>query len=435
MAARLNGAEGQAQGERPKAEDQRIETQGDRPKGEVLSEGQSSEVEGTRAAGRTGKTRRLSSFVLKNLIVWVLMVVVLVLVPDTLEPWLGIEIARVIGWGVAFPVWMIVVERDWQTRFGPHDARRAAGATVDRRRITGHLDQRASRNKSLLKSTSSRAIERVVSGDVFAALEIPVLAGRTFDARDDASASLRAVVSANFARAAFSGLPLDAVIGQRIRAGGRSLEIIGVVDDVTLDVYGAPTLTVYHAHRQFADDRNWALSQVVATERPSVHILEDVRAAIAAMDPELVVHRAAPMTEVVGRGTRRERFALVLMGAFAGVSLMLAAIGLYGILAYAVRQRTQEIGIRMALGATAAQMRLMVVRQASFVLGTGLLAGTVGALVLGRWLTSLAFEISPSDPRIFLAAAGLLTIAGLLAAWLPARRASLVAPRIAMQEA
>ena len=85
----------------------------------MLSEGQSSEVEGTRAAGRTGKTRRLSSFVLKNLIVWVLMVVVLVLVPDTLEPWLGIEIARVIGWGVAFPVWMIVVERDWQTRFGP----------------------------------------------------------------------------------------------------------------------------------------------------------------------------------------------------------------------------------------------------------------------------------------------------------------------------
>lgn len=262
-----------------------------------------------------------------------------------------------------------------------------------------------------------------------------MLAGRTFDARDDASASRRAVVSANFACAAFSGLPLDAVIGQRIRAGGRSLEIIGVVDDVTLDVYGAPTLTVYHAHRQFADDRNWALSQVVATERPSVHILEDVRAAIAAMDPELVVHRAAPMTEVVGRGTRRERFALVLMAVFAGVSLMLAAIGLYGILAYAVRQRTQEIGIRMALGATAAQMRLMIVRQASFVLGTGLLAGTVGALVLGRWLRSLAFEISPSDPRIFLAAAGLLTIAGLLAAWLPARRASLVAPRIAMQEA
>ena len=76
------------------------------------------------------------------------------------------------------------------------------------------------------------------------------------------------MVSANFARAAFPGAPLDAAIGQRIRAGGRTLEIIGVVSDVTLDVYGAPTLTVYHAHRQFADDRNWALSQVVATKGP-----------------------------------------------------------------------------------------------------------------------------------------------------------------------
>ena len=88
----------------------------------------------------------------------------------------------------------------------------------------------------------------------------------------------------------------------------------------------------------------------------------------------------------------------------------------------------------MALGATAVQIHLTVLRQAAVVLGAGLLAGTVGALVLGRWLTSLAFGISPSDPRIFLAAAALLTIMGLLAAWLPARRASRVAPRIAMQE-
>ena len=204
--------------------------------------------------------------------------------------------------------------------------------------------------------------------------------------------------------------------------------------DVTLDVYGAPTLVVYHAHRQFADNRNWALTQVVATGLPMERILANVRAEIAAVDPELVVHRAAPMTEVVGRGTRRERFALVLMGVFAGVSVLLAALGLYGVLAYTVRQRTQEIGIRMALGASAAQVRLTVLRQAGVVLGIGLVAGTAGALILGRWLTSLSFEISPSDPRILLAAAVLLTGTGLLAAWLPARRASQVPPRIAMQE-
>ena len=277
--------------------------------------------------------------------------------------------------------------------------------------------------------------QRTVSGDVFAALGIPVLAGRTFDARDGGNAAPRAVVSTNFARTAFPDMPFDSVIGQVISAGGRPrLEIIGVVGDVTLDVYGTSTLVVYHAHRQFADNRNWALSQVVATQRPPERILADVRAAVATLDSELVVHRAAPMTEVVGRGTSRERFALVLMAAFAGVSLLLATLGLYGVLAYAVGQRTREIGIRMALGATAAQIRLAVLRQAGVVLGMGLLAGFVGALFLGRWLTSLVFEISPSDPRIIVAAAVVLAITGLLAAWLPARRASRVAPRIAMQQ-
>ena len=277
--------------------------------------------------------------------------------------------------------------------------------------------------------------QRTVSGNVFAALEIPVLAGRTFDARDDGRAPSRVVVSANFARTAFPGMPFDAVIGQRVAAGGRqSLEIVGVVGDVARDAYGGSTLVVYHAHRQFANNRNWVLSHVVATQLPPETILGDVRAAVASFDPELVVGQAAPLRDVVGRGTSRARFVLVLMTAFAGVSLLLATLGLYGVVAYAVGQRTQEIGIRMALGATAAQIRLTVLRQAGLVLGAGLLAGTLGALVLGRWLTSLAFEISPSDPRILLGAAVLLAIMGLLAAWLPARRASRVAPRIAMQE-
>ena len=104
--------------------------------------------------------------------------------------------------------------------------------------------------------------QRVISGDLFAAFGIPLLAGRTFDARDDASAPGRAVVSANFARVAFPGVPHEGVLGQRIAAGGRELEIVGVVGDVALDVYGAPTMVVYHAHRQFAGNRNWALTQV-----------------------------------------------------------------------------------------------------------------------------------------------------------------------------
>jgi putative ABC transport system permease protein len=276
---------------------------------------------------------------------------------------------------------------------------------------------------------------RTVSGDVFSALALPVVAGRTFDDRDDSRAPARAVVSANFAKAAFPGVPLDAVIGQRIAAGGRpSLDIIGVVGDVAEDVYGGATHAVYHAHSQFAGNRNWALSQVVATQRPPEQILAEVRAVVARLDPELIVHRAAPMTDVVGRGTRRERFALIVMGGFATVSLLLSMLGLYGVLAYGVRQRTAEIGIRMALGATAGQIRMTVLRQAGSVLAAGLAAGAAGALLLSRWLTSLTFEISPSDPRILLAAALLLAITGLVAAWLPARRAARVPPTMAMQE-
>jgi putative ABC transport system permease protein len=275
--------------------------------------------------------------------------------------------------------------------------------------------------------------QRVVSGDLFAAFGIPVLAGRSFDARDNANAPGRAVVSANFARVAFPGMPHESVLGQRIAAGGRELEIVGVVGDVALDVYGAPTMVVYHAHRQFAGNRNWALMQVVAAERSPQELVSAVRREVARLDPELVVHRPATMAEVVDRGTSRERFALVLMGAFAVIALALAALGIYGVLAYAVRQRSTEIGIRIALGATAGQVRALVFRHAAAVVSLGVAAGLAGAFVLGRWLEALAFGIAPSDPRILMASAVVLALVALVAAWLPAQRATRVEPRTAMQ--
>jgi putative ABC transport system permease protein len=273
---------------------------------------------------------------------------------------------------------------------------------------------------------------RVVSGDAFAALGIPVLAGRVFDARDTASEPMRAVVSANFARTAFPGLPFDAVLGQRIAA---EMQIVGVVGDVSLDVYGTPTMVVYRAHRQYADNRNWGLTQVIAADRPPADLLAAIRGVVHRMDAELIVHRPTPMRDVVGRGASRERFALVLMGAFALVSLALATLGLYGVLSYAVTQRTPEIGIRMALGATAAEVRALVMRQAAIVVGIGIVAGLGGALLLGRWLGALAFGVAPSDPALLAAAASLLAAVAAAAAWLPARRAARIEPRVAMQDA
>ncbi len=298
----------------------------------------------------------------------------------------------------------------WNIRIGSGPL---AGTAVDRRRFSMQ--------------------QRVVSGDVFAALGIPLLAGRTFDDRDDARAPGRMVVSANFARTAFPGLSLDSVPGQRL-VSSRDYEIIGVVGDVALNVYGAPTMVVYRPHRQFANDRNWALTQVVATDQSTHELLNAVRREVARLDPELVVHRPATMAEVLKRGTGRERFALALMGAFAIIALALAAIGLYGVLAYAVRQRSSEIGIRIALGATGRQVRALVLRQAVVVLGVGVTAGLAGALILGRWLETLAFGIAPSDPGILIASTGVLAMVSLVAAWLPARRAARVEPSVAMHE-
>lgn len=275
--------------------------------------------------------------------------------------------------------------------------------------------------------------QRVISGSVFRALGIPVLAGRTFDVRDDVSAPMRAVVSAGFARRAFPGLPLDGALGQQISAGGRDLTIVGVVGDTVLNAYGAPSLVVYHAHRQFAA-RNWALMHVVAMDGDPSAALSAVRARVAALDPELVAHRPAPLSDVIGRGASRQRFAFLLIGTFAAVSVLVASIGLYGVLAYAVRQRTREIGIRMALGATAGQVRGLVLGQAALVIGAGLVFGLGGALGLGHWLTLLAFQVSPWDVRILGATAGALTVAAVLAAWLPARRAARVSPTVAIQE-
>lgn len=277
--------------------------------------------------------------------------------------------------------------------------------------------------------------QRLVVGDYFAALEIPLLAGRAFEARDDTSDPARAVVSAGFAERAFPGMPFEHVVGQRISvpAAGGDRDIIGVVGDVPTDAHGSPALIVYHANSNLVVPRT-RLAYVVAAELPPERILRDVRAEVAALDPELVVYNAAPMPEVVGRGVSRERFVLVLMGAFAVVALTLAALGLYGVLAYTVRSRTQEIGIRIALGASIGNVRALVLRQAAVVVGIGLIAGTGGALALGRTLSSLVFETSPSDPRIIAAMALLLAITALLSAWLPVRRASQVDPLIAMQE-
>jgi ABC-type antimicrobial peptide transport system permease subunit len=181
---------------------------------------------------------------------------------------------------------------------------------------------------------------------------------------------------------------------------------------------------VFHSHPQFADDRNWPLTQVVSVDRLRPSIIEDARRELMTMDRALVLYTPRPLDEVIGRGRSRERFAMLLIGTFAALALSLAAIGIYGVLAHSVSRRQREIGIRMALGARAASVKSMVVRQGMALAGIGILLGLLGAAGLTRWLATLVFEVSVLDPWALAAAAAILALVALAASYLPAREAT-----------
>jgi predicted permease len=271
--------------------------------------------------------------------------------------------------------------------------------------------------------------QRVIAGDYFAAMGIPRLAGRLFDTGDDARAPLRVIISKSAAQLLFPGVD---PIGQQLHTGGLTWTVIGVVADVALDVEGHAAPTIYHAHRQFAGDRNWALTQVVSTTGNVDAVSASARRVLAGMDPLLVMYHPAALDDVLGRGNATRVFTLRLLLAFASVAIVLAVLGLYGVLAYGVRLRAREFGIRMALGAGPAAIRSMVLRQGLIVTSSGLLVGLLGAAALSRALTSLLFHVKPLDPVVLVATALLMGGAGLLAAYLPARQATTANPRNVM---
>jgi ABC-type antimicrobial peptide transport system permease subunit len=234
------------------------------------------------------------------------------------------------------------------------------------------------------------------------------------------------VISKSAAQRLFPGVD---PIGQQLRTGGLTWTVIGVVADVALDIEGHVEPTIYHAHRQFAGDRNWALTQVVSTTGHVDAVAASARRVINAIDPLLVMYRPAQLEDVLGRGNATRVFTLRLLLAFAGVAIALAILGLYGVLAYAVRLRAREFGIRMALGASPSTIRSMVLRQGLIVTSSGLAAGVLGAAVLSRVMTSLLFRVKPMEPAVLVATALAMGGVALLAAYLPARQATTADPR------
>ena len=302
---------------------------------------------------------------------------------------------------------------------------RAAGA-VSRLPVTGPYHT-WSNGRVDQPQTDVAAEQRVVEGRFFEALDIKVIRGRTFT-RDDGATPRVVVINERLARTLF---PSEDPIGKRLRvsgAGPEGAEIVGVVENVASAVRTPAPAIVYHPHRQFAADRNWALTAVVASDRPANTLLDAVRRELRALDPALVLYQPRMLTEVIGRGIAQERFAMLMVGAYALLALSLAAVGLYGLLSYMVGLRQREIGIRIALGAQTRAVRAFVVREGTVLAIIGVSLGIAAGLAATRTLSTILYGISARDPVTFGLAAGALLAIAAVASWLPARAATKVDP-------
>jgi putative ABC transport system permease protein len=272
---------------------------------------------------------------------------------------------------------------------------------------------------------------RVVTHDYFKAMGMPLVAGRFFDSRDKGPQKNHVIVSAAMARKYW---PDESPIGKKVVISWDTDtpdEIIGVVADVrhtTLEAESRPT--IYWTPARFAYPWN---SVVIKTAGDPMRIVPEVAAIVHAADATIAVAEVHRMTEVMAISVAERRFTMLLLSTFAGLALLLAALGIYGVISYTVTQRTQEIGIRMALGAQPAAVLRMVVGQAMALTTTGVVIGGAGAFVLTRLIQKLLFGVQPSDPITFLAVALLLGGVAAAASLMPGLRATRVDPVTALR--
>jgi predicted permease len=324
------------------------------------------------------------------------------------------------------------VYQDVTERFSRMPGVRAAGA-ISKLPATGMYHIWAAGALSGPLANTDRAFapaqQRVIEGDYFRAVGIPLLAGRLFDARDDAAAPYGVIISRSLAQRLFPGIE---AVGQQVQVAGHPATVIGVVGDVAITAEGEIDSHVYHSHRQFAG-RHWALTQVIATAGDPDAMRGAIRRELNAIDPQLVMFRPTSLEDAIGRGVAQRRFTLAMLGAFAAVALLLAALGLFGVLSYAVKLRGREIGIRLALGADGGAIRRMVLGQGLRVTALGIAIGLAGAAGMSKVMASLVFRVSPLQPGVLAGATGFMLAVAMVAAYLPARRATKLDPRAVLQ--
>jgi putative ABC transport system permease protein len=286
--------------------------------------------------------------------------------------------------------------------------------------------------RPLTPEESDNAAYSVATPDYFRAMRIPLLRGRAFNERDDADSPMVVVINETMARKVFPG---EDPVGKRIRIWRDEKfprEIVGVVGEAKPEGMDAePAFQMYVPVRQ---DGAWnSLTLVVRAQGEPSSLAGAVRGEVRALDKDLPVYNVKTMGQVVSEATAYRRVTAVLMAGFAVVALLLAAVGLYGVVSYAVAQRTREFGIRVALGAQTRDILRLVLRQGGALVLAGVLAGVAAALVATRVLASLLYEVSTTDATVFVLVPALLAAVALAACLVPARRATKVDPTEALR--
>jgi len=277
------------------------------------------------------------------------------------------------------------------------------------------------------------AHRRVVLPGYFEAVRIPLLAGRELGKRDSEQAPLAMVINQRMARTLFPGVnPL----GKRVavdmgRATPAVFEVVGVVGDARIIAVGLGSpMTMYLSYDQFP---NATLRFAIRTDLAPQTIAQAVRRLVAARNRDIPVENLVSMEDIIGDSLAPQQVTTVTLALFAGVALLLACLGLYGVLAYSVGQRTHEIGVRMAVGARRADVLRLVVGQGLKLALMGLGIGVLGGLAATRFLAGLLYGVTPTDPATFIAVSAVLAAVSLLAAYIPARRAMNVDPMVALR--
>ena len=281
--------------------------------------------------------------------------------------------------------------------------------------------------------SAPHGFQRVVDENLFATLEIPKVTGRLFNAFDTAESASVVIIDRTLADKYFAG---QDPLGQRLSRGGPDgpwLTVVGVVEPVKIRDLTQPVTkeTIYYPYHQAPRTR---MTFVLKTEIEPSSLKDSVQRAILQVDPDLPTYNVVTLEDQLAGSFKTRRVSMVLLVAFGALAGLLAAVGIYGVLAFTIAQRFREIGIRVALGARPRQVLQMVLRQGLALTGAGVVLGVLAALALGRLLASMLFGIPTYDPVTFVSVSALLLAISLLACYRPARRATRIDPITALHD-